>query len=104
MPGLTTFNIATKKGPAPVKGVVMWLLVDGKRHKFVFYDNGLTEFRSGWKVGDCSWTAALAYASNPYRRRLNPRQIGQQLLDKLVAMHGAERVWATFADKPTINP
>lgn len=69
-----TFKIPTVKGPLDANGLVAWLNVGVKRHKFVLqYETELsdtpyllTDYASGYKLCDLGPQALARYVSNPY--------------------------------------
>ena len=107
MPATRPFTMATASGPQVVDAEPMWLILGSaqdKRHKFALHGQTLSDWRSGYKLGDIGWIEAMHYASNPYRRRLGRRGAAQRLVDQTVGRHGVAKVRDVMSAKPALNP
>lgn len=99
------FKRADAKGGVldEVEGVVCWLMIDGKRHKFMLVGGALNDWRSGARVGDYTTKQALHYAANPYRKRLTDKDAAQALLSEITMRHGFDKLRNVLAKPPTLN-
>jgi hypothetical protein len=86
-----------------LNGRVCLLQVGERKHRFVMHDGVLSDWRTGFAVGNFREKQALWYASNPYRTRLSDRDAAQALLTGIVARVGVAKVESVLAAHPTIN-